>query len=90
MNEAMNRRMQLLIYENQVMKAQLRQYQTKQRKIQRLCCAAIYRDDYLSEVAVAGIERGDVTGNIEVKSDPEDDDRENSVSYDAARDLETD
>jgi len=54
MNETMNSRMQLLIYENQVMKAQLRQYRTKQRKIQRLCCAAIYRDDYLSEVAAAG------------------------------------
>ena len=72
-NETLKSRMELLIYENQVMKAQLRQYQTKQRKTQRLCCAAIYRDDYLSEVAVAGIEH-----------------RENSVSYDAARNLETD
>ena len=54
-NEEMAREILLLRYENQIMKAQLRQYRMKQRKIQQLSCAAIYHDDYLSEVAGATI-----------------------------------
>lgn len=59
-------------------------------KIERLYCAPIFRDDYLSEVTGAGIERGDVTGNIEINRDTEDDGPRNGVVYNAARDLEQD
>ena len=72
------------------MKARLHQYKTKQRKIQGPFCAAIYRDDYLQEVAVLTIQRGAVTANLEIKSDAEDDDTRNGVVYDADRDLDTD
>ena len=60
-NDTMSRQTQMLTYVNQIMKAQLRQYRTKHRKIERLCCVAIYRDDYLSEVAGVALECGDLT-----------------------------
>ena len=75
------------MYENQITKAQLRQYRTKHKNIKRLCCASIYRDDYLPEVAGVVLECGDLTGNLEIKSDAEDDYPHNGVVYDAAQNF---
>ena len=70
----------LLNYENNVLKAQVRQYRTKIRKMKRLAFAAIDRDDYLHETANENIERGRWP-SCTTKSDDEDDEKQNKVKY---------
>ena len=79
-----------LRYENESLKAIIRQYRSKVRKIQRLSVAAVDRDDTMFERANSALEQGRITENREIKSDAEDDDKRNTVVYRAALDLESD
>ena len=71
---------QLLQYESDVLKAQVRQYRTKCRKMKRLAFAAIDRDDHLHETANVNMERGHLPRGP-TKSDDEDDEKQNKVKY---------
>ena len=70
-----------LRYQNDVLKAQVRQYRTKARKIKRIAFAAIDRDDNLHETANMNIERGRLP-NSSTKSDEEDDDNHQQLVND--------
>ena len=74
------KKMRLMDYQIDVLKAQVRQYRTKCLKFQRLSKAALYRDDELWDVANSNIERGRIP-NGDVKSDSEDDNVRNTVRY---------
>ena len=79
-DQVYNEEIRLLNYENNVLKAQVRQYRTKIRKMKRLAFAAIDRDDYLHETANENIERGRWPSST-TKSDDEDDEKQNKVKY---------
>ena len=79
-----------LRYENELLKAIIRQYRTKVRKIQRISVAAVERDDTMLERVNSVLERGCITKNGEIKSDVEDDDARNQVVYRASLDPESD
>ena len=71
-----------LRYENEILKATVRQYRTKARKIRRLANAAITRDDHLMEAGNANLEQQPpkiLKG--EIKSDSEDGWHRNHVRY---------
>ena len=74
------KKMRLMDYQIDVLKAQVRQYRAKCLKFQRLSKAAIYRDDELWDVANNNIERGRIP-NGDVKSDWEDKNIRNTVRY---------
>ena len=69
-----------LRYENEVLKATVRQYMCKVKKIKRLALAAIDRDEDLFEGVNANLERGKILKG-EIKSDNEDDAQCNQVKY---------
>ena len=56
-DQAVRNEIQLLQYENDVLKAQVRQYRTKCRKMKRLAFTAIDPDDHLHETANVNMER---------------------------------
>ena len=89
-NDAFRKELCELRYENESLKAIIRQYRSKVRKIQRLSVAAVDRDDTMFERANSALEQGRITENREIKSDAEDDDKRNTVVYRAALDLESD
>ena len=66
-------------YENDALKAQVRQYRTKARKIKCLAFAAIDRDDNLHKTANVSIERG-MRPSSKTKSDGEDNKNQNKVN----------
>ena len=71
-----------LRYENQILKATVRHYQYKARKVRRLANAAIERDDYLLEAGNANLDQEPpVILKGEIKSDHEDDAPCNEVKY---------
>ena len=74
------KKMRLIDYQIDVLKAQVRQCRTKCLKFQRLSKAALYRDDELWDVANSNIERGKIP-NGDVKSDSEDENIRNTVRY---------
>ena len=89
-NDAFMKEILELRYENESLKAQIRQYRNKVRKIQRISVAAVEREDTMFERANSALERGCITMNGEIKSDAEDDDARNQVVYRAALDQESD
>ena len=71
-----------LRYENEILKATVRQYRIKARKVRRLANAAITRDDHLMEAGNANLEQQPpkiLKG--EIKSDSEDGWHRNHVRY---------
>ena len=74
------KKMRLMDYQIDVLKAQVRQYRAKCLKFHRLSKAAIHRDDELWDVANKNIERERIP-NGDVKSDSEDDYVRNTVRY---------
>ena len=89
-NDAYMKEIFELRYENESLKAQIRQYRNKVRNIQRISVAAVEREDTMFERANSALERGCITMNGEIKSDVEDDDARNQVVYRAALDQESD
>ena len=72
----------VLRYENEILKANLRQYRRKSRKVRRIVNAAISRDDYLLENGNANLEQQPpVVLKGEIKSDTEDYYHRNNVYY---------
>ena len=74
------KKMRLMDYQIDVLKAQVRQYRTKCLKFRRLYKAALNRDDKLWDVANDSIVTGMIP-NGDVKSDSEDDNIQNTVEY---------
>ena len=74
------KKIRLQEYQIDVLKASIRQYQNKIFKFQRLCKAALNRDDELWDAANNSAMTG-VIPDGDVKSDTEDDNVKNTVEY---------
>ena len=79
-----------LRYENECLRAQVRQYRRKARKIARLAHAAVEREDYINETANTAIKNGSHATARPMDSDDEDEMSCNKVLYTSAIELHAD
>lgn len=81
----------VLRYENEILKANLRQYRLKARKVRRIVNATIDRDDMLMEAGNANLEQQPpIVLEGEIKSDREDNFVRNAVRYSYGNHSESD
>ena len=76
-----------LRYENECLRAQVRQYRRKTQKTERLTHAAVERDDYIHDTANTAMENGSHATARPIDSDDEDKKPCNAVVYSSAKEL---